>query len=739
MSLVCLSFIIIKDRNVLLLSRRRSGQPCFGKKVLAGPRLVRNFIMEFLNSFLPIVQHLGIWGYWVVLLVSLLESLAFVGVVVPGGVVIMLAGFLSAQGYLNFGDLIWFAAIGAILGDGLSYYLGTRGTKLFRAENKLLKLSHLERGEQFFKKHGNKSIFLGRFIGPIRSIVPFVAGLAKMNKWSFLLWNVTSAFLWAATYLLLGYFFGGAIKTIEIWSSRTGIFLFFFFLLLAVIWLIVKKSGLFFHFIKSNLLSIKNAVITNPDVENFVKSHPTTFQFVKRRLNRENFFGLPLTLLFIAFVYILSLFFGIIQDIITSDIIVAADTRVANLLFAFRDTELVKIFTWITLLGKWQIVLSSAVILSFVLWLWKKRIYLFPLWVTIAGSELFNSLGKLAFHRPRPDVALYIEDTFSFPSGHATIAVAFYGFLIYILFRQIKKWKYKINTLFFGIILILAIGLSRLYLGVHFLSDVWGGYLLGALWLLMGITISEWRQHGKPLLSFTPTQKTKIAVSILILAELVFYVNFAFHYNPPIAREVSPSVIIADVLGIFGDKQISRFTETLIGEKQEPLSFVVIAKNDQSLVDAMKRAGWYRADSATFVSVAKLAKSAILKENYPTAPMTPSFWNAKVHDFGFEKPTEAQNARERHHARFWRTQFETQDGNRVYVGTASQDIGVKWLIIHTIKLDIDTEKELLFSDLENAGTISSFTKEKFVEPTLGINFSGDQFFTDGKAYVIILK
>ncbi len=434
--------------------------------------------MEFLNSFLPTFQHIGIWGYWVVALISLLESLAFVGVVVPGTIVVVLAGFFSAQGYLDLGDLIWFAAIGAILGDSLSYYLGTRGTKLFRAENKLLKLSHLENGEQFFKKYGNKSIFLGRFIGPIRPIVPFVAGLSKMNKWSFLLWNVTSAFLWAAAHLLLGYFFGGAIKTIEIWSSRTGIFLFSFFLLLIVIWVIVKKSGLFFHFLKSILISIKNAIITNPDVEHFVKNHPTIFQFIQRRLNRENFSGLPLTLFFIAFVYVLSLFLGIIQDIITSDVIVAADTRVANLLFAFRDTELVKIFTWITLLGKWQIVISATIVLSFVLWFWKKRIYLLLLCVTIIGSELFNSLGKLAFHRQRPDVALYIEDTFSFPSGHATIAVAFYGFLIYILFRQIKKWKYKINALFFGITLILAIGLSRLYLGVQFVRDVSVGYLL---------------------------------------------------------------------------------------------------------------------------------------------------------------------------------------------------------------------------------------------------------------------
>ena len=678
--------------------------------------------------------------YWIVLLISLAETLPLIGLIVPGTIFIGLFGFFSAQGYLDIGDLIWFSAIGAIVGDGISYYLGTKGTKLFREENKILKLSHLEKGEDFFRKHGNKSVFLGRFISPLRPIIPFVAGLSRMDKKAFLFWNVISGILWATSFLLLGYFFGGALNAIEVWSSQVGIFILGIVASLIIIRILIKYAPPFFAFLKSISLSIKEAVAGNPDVKNFIANHPTLFRFIGHRLSKDKFSGLPLTLFSIAFIYVLSLFFGIIQDIIASDVIVAADTRVANLFFAFRDTELVKIFTWITLLGKWQIVVSATVVLSLILWLWKKRIYLFPLWVTIIGSELFNSLGKFMFRRPRPDVALYIEDTFSFPSGHATIAIAFYGFLIYILFRQIKKWKYKINALFFGIILILAIGLSRLYLGVHFLSDVWGGYLLGALWLLIGITIAEWLQHRKPLLLFTPTQKIKIAVSILILAELAFYVNFALRYNPPIARQEKLSVIVAtDVLDIFGDKKTSRFTETLIGERQEPLSLIMIAKNDQLLVDAMRKAGWYRADPATFVSVAKLAKSAISNENYPTAPMTPSFWNAKVHDFGFEKPTDTQSVRARHHARFWRTQFETQDGNRVYVGTASQDIGVKWLITHTIKPDIDTEKELLFSDLESAGVISSFTKEKFVEPMLGKNFSGDQFFTDGETYIIFLR
>ena len=86
---------------------------------------------------------------------------------------------------------------------------------------------------------------------------------------------------------------------------------------------------------------------------------------------------------------------------------------------------------------------------------------------------------------------MYLEKSFSFPSGHATIAVAFYGFIIYFLIKNVKSWNRKINIFFTGFILIILIGFSRLYLGVHFVSDVWAGYLIGAIWLIIGIGFTE--------------------------------------------------------------------------------------------------------------------------------------------------------------------------------------------------------------------------------------------------------
>ena len=192
------------------------------------------------------MEHYRLLGYWAVFFVSFLESFAFVGAFIPGALFVVLMGALAAKGFYLPVILIGFAAPGAILGDILSYYLGRRGTKLFGEENKILKLSHLEQGENFFKKHGNKSVFLGRFIGPLRPLIPFIAGLMHMRFRTFFFWNVTSAILWSIFYVLVGYFFGTAWRASGAWPGRIGAVLF-----------ILIAGGVVFY-IRSKLLELKN-------------------------------------------------------------------------------------------------------------------------------------------------------------------------------------------------------------------------------------------------------------------------------------------------------------------------------------------------------------------------------------------------------------------------------------------------------------------------------------------------
>lgn len=159
-------------------------------------------------------------GYWLILLISCFESLAVVGVLVPGTTITIIFGFLASEGLYNIRLLILLSFVGAVLGDAFSYWMGLRG---FKHEENFFKIVHLDLGQKFFIKHGGKSVFFGRFIGPLRPMIPFVAGLFRMSAKAFFFWNITSAFLWAVTNLLIGYFFGYAWRAWGAWPGRIGV------------------------------------------------------------------------------------------------------------------------------------------------------------------------------------------------------------------------------------------------------------------------------------------------------------------------------------------------------------------------------------------------------------------------------------------------------------------------------------------------------------------------------------
>ncbi len=705
--------------------------------------------MDFMTHvLLPALSHLGVWGYWLVFLIAFAESVVLVGEVVPGSTLVIFAGFLAAQGVWDIGDLMWFAALGAILGDGVSYYLGTKGTSFFRNENRFLKAAHLERGERFFEKHGEKSIFLGRFLGFLRPLVPFVAGLSKMDPRRFLFWNVISAVLWAVSHLLIGYFFGSAFAVIESWTTRVGYglgaLLVFFLLLYALKTFVVRNGHQIAAFTRSVFLSIKAALAANPEVRDIIRRHPRLFAFVGKRLDRASFKGLPVTLIVIICVYLFFVFLGVTLAVVTSGPIVAADIRINNLLGYFRSPELTRIFLWITVLGTWQMVIFVAAVASIIFWLWREKRFVAYLWLALAADGLLGFLGKIAVHRARPENAVYLEHSYSFPSGHAMISVVLYGFLAYMLLRRSKGWKRKVNIFFSWFTLALAVGFSRLYLGVHYLSDVWAGYLLGLLILSASITAYEWRRHKKEegvadeRAAGTPV--VKIATVALLAASALWYAAFAASYQPQsVAPQEPPTQYVSGAVETyFSDHSIPKYSETVLGTPQEPLNFIFLAKDDSVLAWDFEKASWFPADQVSAASLARAARAAITNGEYLHAPMTPAFWNAAVNDFSFERPTSSGTLEDRHHIRIWKTNLK-QDGFTVYVGTASLDQGYKWFVTHNINPDIDSEREFVESSLASAGVTSSVRKVQFVDPTLGTNFANEPFFTDGKLYVISLQ
>ncbi|MBI2045862.1 MAG: phosphatase PAP2 family protein [Parcubacteria group bacterium] len=173
------------------------------------------------------------------------------------------------------------------------------------------------------------------------------------------------------------------------------------------------------------------------------------------------------------------------------NVILSFDTQAFNFFSTIRESPWLQVFSTVTWLGEWYVAGGFLVAVSIALWFFHKRVFIFPFLTSVAGAEVFTYLLKNIIARPRPEMAEVIENSFSFPSGHATIAVALYGFLAYILFRMCRTRKEKIVVSVAAVFIVLLIGFSRLYLGVHYVSDVIAGYLVGALWLSIGMCLTE--------------------------------------------------------------------------------------------------------------------------------------------------------------------------------------------------------------------------------------------------------
>lgn len=260
-------------------------------------------------------------------------------------------------------------------------------------------------------------------------------------------------------------------------------------------------------------------------------------QFMQKRLERKRISGLPLTILVVSFGYVALLLLGIAENVVTSNSIVRADKHIEYWLFALRYSDVVEFFLWVTLLCKIEIVgivVSTTLILCV---LWNKRSYIIPLLLGLLGSGSIVYVGKLVFQRARPEeTGVYTETLFSFPSGHAAIAVTLYGFIAYILSENAKHWSVRISASVVTFYVIALIGVSRLYLGVHYFSDIVGGYLLGLLWLMMAIGIREWLHHTYPKLDAKPvvytTSQRYMLSAIIILIGISLYIITALYFVP---------------------------------------------------------------------------------------------------------------------------------------------------------------------------------------------------------------
>ena len=677
---------------------------------------------------------MGSWGYWIVFFATLLETVIIIGLFVPGSTIVLIFGALSANGYYDFGDLMWFAVLSALLGDNINYYVGKRYGYSWVKNKWFIKEKHFEKGKHFFDTYGAKSLFLGRLIPGLKETFPFIAGSVRMDMKKFILWDLLGCIAWSFEFLSAGYIFGSSLSLARAWLGHLTLLLlsiFILFILFYVIkFLIVKNGKNIWQFQKSIFYSIK----TNKDVADFTQKHKRVFEFLSKRLDTNSFYGLPLSLLSISFIYFFAVFIGIMLDVTHFGQIAQFDLMFSNLLDSFRNMSLVRIFLFITVLCSTKTIILFSVTTVALLIIWKKHNYILPFAASITFSVFFDNVIKFLVHRTRPLVAVYHESFYSFPSGHATISVAFYAFIAYILIREIKNLKTRINIIFSVSLVIFLIGLSRIYLCVHYFSDVWGGYLLGTLGVILGITINEYRLFKGEANDNIGLKEKRISIT-LILISILGYAYFGYTFHPKLIKHRQEKIVhISNVMNLFKNEKM-KYTYTILGARQEPVNFIIVSKNDKKLINAIKSAHWYFADKLNIESIKKFIKSLTENKPYEKAPISPDFWDYKVNNFGIEKSS--KSVKVRHHGRIWRTPFIV-NGNRVYVAALSFDEGFRW-IVHKISPYVDGEREYFFKCLKKSGVIERYKLIQLTKPLIGQNFYGDQFFTDGKAYIIWLK
>lgn len=220
---------------------------------------------------------------------------------------------------------------------------------------------------------------------------------------------------------------------------------------------------------------------------------PRIWSFLARRVTPYRFDGLPLLLIFVAALFVVFLMADLVEAVLEAEEIQAFDQFVNSWLAAYRTPMMDAVFQWITRLGGTATLTAVSLLATGFLWADHRGRFIMPLWVAIAGSETITWLGKYVFSRSRPELGGVIEvSSPSFPSAHAAGAMAVYGFIAYALTRDMRDALRRFHLTYWIAVLIALVGFSRVYLGVHYVSDVLMGFLLGIFWILVAFAIQEY-------------------------------------------------------------------------------------------------------------------------------------------------------------------------------------------------------------------------------------------------------
>ena len=445
---------------------------------------------EFVTTIIDLSRAHQDLAYSLVFLLAMSEALPVVGAFVPGTAIILGISALIPTGAVALWPMIISATLGAIVGDGIPYWLGHR---YHRAITSRWPLSHypalIAHGDAFFERHGGKSVFIARFTPGMRAIVPLIAGLLLMPPIRFYGMNVLSAMVWAPSHVLAGALIGASLALLGAVTGRLAIFV---VLLVMALW--------------GAAIVMRYAIRRLPPLASRAQERLWAWARVRDTWLSRPLLSLldpgrkevpGLALLGAILIGGLWLFFGVLDDVVSSDPLLRADTAVFQFLQSLRTGWVDQLMVAITEIGDGTV--TIAVTVATLLWLaWRRA------WragahevAAVAVAGLFTLLLKVTLHLSRPNGISSGWDAFSFPSGHTTVNAALYGFLaIMVAWEVAMRWRLPIAIA--ATLLVSAIAFSRLYLGAHRISDLLAGLPFGVAWAAL-LGIAYFRHRPAPV------------------------------------------------------------------------------------------------------------------------------------------------------------------------------------------------------------------------------------------------
>ena len=439
---------------------------------------------------------------------------------------------------------------------------------------------------------------------------------------------------------------------------------------------------------------------------------PRLSRFVAARFALDAATGLSLTVVLAVAAAIAWTFGLLLLEVVTGSSLLATDRRVINLAATLRTPVLDRGMLLITFLGNGSVaaLVAGAAVLVGLLARRRDALVFVPL--SLLVSWLFFSAVKALVVRPRPllETARIVAGGWSFPSGHASVSAALYGTLVFLLLRSTRSTGLRSLVLVVGALVVLAIGGSRVYLGVHYPSDVVAGWTAGALWLAALLAVERVRRP-RLLLPLSPARRN---VTVALLAALLLLGGpylFLLLRNAPAPSSVASApvpVAAADLAQVLGDR-MERPSETLLGEARDPLSVVFVGSQPE-LERAFAAAGWTAVRNAALGTVRNPLTTG--RDGLdPVAPVSPLFVTDQPNAFAFVQPVGNDAPATRLVVRVWSTPFEVPPGQRVWLAGTGLERSIELAPItllpeRPVVATTTDERDSVVRGLEATGTVA---------------------------------